>query len=203
MSDDITTEGLPAGGNLADAGVAASVSGADSLNLSELNSLLGKNFPTTAAALKSIKDTYSYTGQVGQLKRELEALSGNREQAAPQQVPGLESTVRELQQKLEETTFLSERPEFKEYLPTLRELRGSTGKSMSELANSEAYKPLFEKVFAQDAAQKKRSVLESNPRLGQVRDKMQEARTYLKEGDMEKARSTAVSNVLDAYDLHS
>lgn len=203
MSDDITPDGLPAGGNLADAGGAASVSGADSLNLSELNSLLGKNFPTTAAALKSIKDTYSYTGQVGQLKQQLEALSGNREQAPTHQVPGLESTVKELQRKLEEQTFIAERPDLKEYVPTLRELRNSTGKSMSELAESEAFKPIFEKVLAQDAAQKKRSVLESNPRLGQVRDKMQEARTYLKEGDMEKARSTAVSNVLDAYDLHS
>ena len=200
MSEDITPDGLSAGGNLADAGGAASVSGPDSLNLSELNSLLGKNFPTTAAALKSIKDTYSYTGQVGQLKSQLEALSGGG--AAPtQQVPGLESTVRELQRKLEEQTFVSERPELKEYLPTLRDLSASTGKSLSEIAGSEAYKPLFEKVLAQDAAQKKRSVLESNPRLGQVRDKMQEAKAFLKEGDIDKARSTAVSNVLDAYDL--
>ena len=202
MPDDITLNGLPEGGSLSDTGGAASVSGADSLNLSELNSLLGKNFPTTAAALKSIKDTYSYTGQVGAMRAQLEALSSAQTAQAPQSNE-LATTVKELQKQLEEQTFLAERPEFKEYLPTLRELRNTTGKSMSELMSSETYKPLFEKVFAQDAAQKKRSVLESNPRLGQVRDKMQEAREANKSGNRSEAVSTAVSAVLDAYDLQS
>lgn len=202
MPDDITLDGLPESGNLSDAGGAVSVSGSESLNLSEINTLLGKNFPTTAAALKSIKDTYSYTGQVGALRAQLEAASAPQVQPA-QANTALESTVKALQAQLDEQTFLAERPDYKDYLPTLRELRNSTGKSLAELTNSEAFKPLFEKSLAQDAAQKKRAVLDPTSRLGQVRDKMQEAKTFLKEGDVNKARETAVSNVLDAYNLHS
>lgn len=202
MPDDITHDGLPEGGNLSDAGGAVSVSGSESLNLSEINTLLGKNFPTTAAALKSIKDTYSYTGQVGALRAQLEAASAPQVQPA-QANTALESTVKALQAQLDEQTFLAERPDYKDYLPTLRELRNSTGKSLAELTSSEAFKPLFEKSLAQDAAQKKRAVLDPTSRLGQVRDKMQEAKTFLKEGDVNKARETAVSNVLDAYNLHS
>jgi len=202
MPDDITLDGLPESGNLSDAGGAVSVSGSESLNLSEINTLLGKNFPTTAAALKSIKDTYSYTGQVGALRAQLEAASAPQVQPAPANT-ALESTVKALQAQLDEQTFLAERPDYKDYLPTLRELRNSTGKSLAELTNSEAFKPLFEKSLAQDAAQKKRAVLDPTSRLGQVRDKAQEAKAFLKEGDVNKARETAVSNVLDAYNLHS
>ena len=199
MPDDITPDGFSDGGNQSDAQGTVSESSANSLGLSELNQLLGKNFPTKDAALKSIKDTYSYTGKVGQLESKLAELTGTRTQAAPN--TELETTVKELQARLEETTFLSERPEFKDYLPTLRELRGSTGKSLSELTSSEAYKPLFEKALAQDATQKKRSVLESNPRLGQVRDKIEESRTALKEGNFEAAKNSAVGSVLESIGL--
>lgn len=199
MPDDITSDGLSESGNSQDTEETASVSEADSLSLSELNTFLGKTFPNKESALKSIKDTFSYTGQVGQLKKQLETLSSNTKAPAPSS--DLESTVRELQAKLEETTFLSERPELKEYLPTLRELQSSTGKSMSELAGSEAYKSLFDKALEHDATQKKRSVLESNPRLGSVRDKFQESKDALAKGDFESAKDSAVGGVLEAYDL--
>lgn len=202
MPDDITPNGLPDGGNQSDANGTVSEGGAELLDLSELNQLLGKNFPTKDAALKSIKDTFSYTGQVGQLRAEIDRLkqSGSSASQAPNDGE-LMSTVRALKEQLEETTFFSERPELKEYQSTLRELRVSTGKSMSELANSDAIKPLFEKALAQDAAAKKRSVLESNPRLGQVRDKFSEAKESLKQGNRDAAVETAVSAVLDSYDL--
>lgn len=200
MPDDITLDGQSDGGSLTDAGGAASVGGSESMSLPELNEFLGKSYPTKEAALKSIKDTFSYTGQVGQMRKQLEALTASKpgNSSEPSE---LESTVRSLKEQLEETTFLSERPEFKEYLPTLRELRTGTGKSMSELAGSEAYKALFEKAFAQDATQKKRSVLESNPRLGSVRDKTQESRDSLAKGDLPAARESAVSAVLDAFEM--
>lgn len=202
MPDDITLNGLPDDGNSSVAGGAASVGGAELLDLSELNQLLGKNFPTKEAAMKSIKDTFSYTGQVGQLRAQLQALqSGQQPQATAGQDSELTSTVKALQTELEEQRFVTERPELKDYLPTLRELRNSTGKTLNELLNNEALRPLFEKSLAQDAVQKKRSVLESNPRLGQLRNKTQEAKDALKEGNHNLARETAVSAVLDAYDL--
>lgn len=201
MPEDITPNGLPDGGNQSDADGTASEGSAELLNLSELNQLLGKSFPTKDAALKSIKDTFSYTGQVGQLRAELDRYKASGSAAPQADNSEMMSTVKALQEQLEETTFFSERPELKEYQTTLRELRTSTGKSMSELANSEAIKPLFEKALAQDAAAKKRSVLESNPRLGQVRNKFQEAREALKEGNRDGAVETSISAVLDAYDL--
>lgn len=201
MPDDNTSDGHSEGGNPTNPEETVSVGHDETLNLSELNALLGRNYASKDVALKSIKETYSYTGKVGQLQKQVDALSTGTQQ--PQIGSELESTVKALQSQLDEQTFLAERPEFKEYLPTLRELRKNSDKSLSELTSSEAFKPLFEKSLAQDAAQKKRSVLESNPRLGQVRDKMQESKNLLREGDVLKARETAVSNVLDAYDLHS
>ncbi len=199
MPDDITPDALPEGGNPSDSEGAVSEGGAASMTLSELNEFLGKQYTTKESALKSIKDTFRYTSQVPNLQRKIDELTDGRTTASPS--TELESTVRSLKEQLEETTFISERPEFKEYLPTLRELRSGTGKSMSELAGSEAYKALFEKAFAQDASQKKRSVLESNPRLGQVRDKTNESREALQKGDFEGARGSAVSAVLDAFGL--
>jgi hypothetical protein len=202
MPDDITPNGLTDGGNQPVADGTVSEGGAQLMDLSELNQLLGKNFPTKDAALKSIKDTFSYTGQVGQLRAEIDRLKGSGTSAAPSSNDSeLASTVRALQEQLEENTFFNERPDLKEYQSTLREMSRGTGKSMSEIANSEAFKPLFEKALLQDAAAKKRSVLESNPRLGQVRDKFQEARTALKEGNRDSAVETSISAVLDAYDL--
>ena len=201
MPDDITPNGLTDGGNQPVADGTVSEGGAQLMDLSELNQLLGKNFPTKDAALKSIKDTFSYTGQVGQLRAEIDRLKGSGTAAPSANDSELASTVRALQEQLQETTFFNERPDLKEYQSTLREMSRGTGKSMSEIANSEAFKPLFEKALAQDVAAKKRSVLESNPRLGQVRDKFTEAREALKQGNRDSAVETSISAVLDAYDL--
>jgi len=197
MPDDNTLGGDPTGGNSSEPSENASVENGETLSLSELNTLLGRNYASKDVALKSIKETYSYTGKVGQLEKQLAALST----ATPAPSNELESTVRSLQTQLEESTFISEHPELKEYLPTLREARANSGKSLSDIVESPAFKPLFEKAIAHDATAKKRSVLESNPRLGQVRDKMQEARELNKTGDLVKAAETSVSAVLDAYDL--
>ena len=205
MPEDITPNGLPDDGNSSAAGGAASVGGAELLDLSELNQLLGKNFPTKDAAMKSIKDTFSYTGQVGQLRAELNSLRSGQAAASSSssQDSELSSTVKALQAELDEQRFVTERPELKDYLPTLRELRNSTGKTLNELLSNESLRPLFEKSLAQDAVQKKRSVLESNPRLGQMRNKTDESRAALEKGNLGLAKETAVSAVLDAYNLSS
>lgn len=201
MPDDITSDGLPQDGTPGGAAETASESDTNALTLSELNGFLGKQYTSKEAALKSIKDTFSYTGKVGTLEKKLAELSAGAGQSSPAVSTEMESTVKALQAQLEEQTLFAERPELKTYQSTLRELRASTGKSLAELVSSEAMKPLFEKALAQDAAQTKRSVLESNPRLGQVRDTMQEAREALEKGQVDPAKEKAVSAVLSAYEL--
>ena len=199
MPDDNTSGEYLDGGNQPTSQENASVGDGEMFNLSEINTLLGRNYSSKDVALKSIKETYSYTGKVGQLQKQVEALSSGSQQ--PQASNELESTVKALQVQLEESTFFAERPELKEYATTLREARATSGKSLADIASSEAYKSLFEKALAQDAVQKKRAVLDPTNRLGTVKNKMSDAREALKSGNVDGARSGAVESVLEAYNL--
>lgn len=171
----------------------------DAISLSELNQLLGKNFPSKDAALKSIKDTTRYVGKVGQLEKQLAQVGTNLTQETAMPDNEVLSKVRQLEAQVEETNFFAEHPEFKEYKDSLRSMREMTGKPLTELATSEAFKPFLEKARAHDEQQKKRSVLESTPRLGQVRDKIKEAKEMADKGNFPAAEEAAVNAVVESF----
>ncbi len=105
-----------------------------------------------------------------------------------------------MREQLEETQLVADRPELKEHLGLLKDLR-SSGQSLREASESEKFKNVFDKVHGYDEIQKSKSVLESSPRLGRVRNKTEEARKLSEEGKQMAANKSAVSAVLDAFDL--
>jgi len=211
MSEDIIPESLPAG--IPPEGGEATAS-AESKPLHEtLSELLGKEFPTDESAKKAVKDTFNYVGGVGQYKETMSKLKQTlgltdeqailkRMEEIVQQPQGdtVSREVQELKARLDETEFYSENPDFKPYSSLLNELRGSTGKPLKEVAESEAFKSVAEKAKAFDETEKQKSVLGSSPRLAKVQDNFKTAREQLDAGDDAGARKSAVSAVLQSLE---
>jgi hypothetical protein len=181
-------ESLAGEDNVASADGSAADSNAANLSLEELNQVLGKNFPSKEAALKSVKDTFNYVGSVGQLQKELKDLKSS--------TPGADVTekVTSLEQRLKETEFYSEHPDLKEHKDLIRKFGSDPAQAVAD--------PEFQKVLTavKTAAEseKSKSVIHSNSRLGQVTDRTAEARAAMDAGDTDKAQKLAAQNVLEA-----
>jgi hypothetical protein len=202
--------GNPEGGAPAEGGENAS-----SDMLGRLSKTIGRDFPDEATALDAIKETFNYVGSVGQLKKKILSLKdqgiseeevfnrveqlGQSTTAAPRN--DVQSEINALKQRLDETTFYSENPDLKEYQGFLSEIQADTGRSLSQIVESDSFKTVLEKAKGYDASQKSKSVLESSPRLGRVKDKMTEAREASKAGNQVGANKSAIGAVLDAYDM--
>lgn len=214
--NEVTTqETLPAEVDVAAADASKAASGVGLKDV--LSKELGKTFPTDEAALKAVKDTFSYVGRQDSLRETLKAVKTrfNTDEAgvlklmedlqnkteAPAARPELESQVKELRERLDEATFYNEHGDLKPYRALLSELRGSSDKPLQEIANSEAFKAVVEKAKAHDELESKKSVLQSNPRLGQAKSKMDSAQELLKAGDRSGARATAVGAVIEAFGI--
>ena len=201
---------------------AADGGGADvtsSLSLDELNTYLGKNFKDKDTALKSLKDTYRYVGNptVDALAQKIGADPERVTEALKTLINGQEGVVTQAQ--LQEERFFDKNPHLEELRPVLTRLRSSdpTAKSMSwdEFVKSPTAATLVEKVTGYNEIQGKKSILESNPRLGVATDKLTQARQLTEQarqaanmGDVtssvvahETAKQNAVAGVLEAYDL--
>lgn len=240
MQEVITPETLPDAVDVAAAdGGSADLS--DSISLSALKEVLGKDFKSADSALKSIKDTYSYVGDVGKVKNviteaktrlntddqgvlaALNKLMENNtdvqaKEAAPQpQAEGQYLTEAQLNARLEEVAFFSKNEDIADIKDVLAPIKAVHGKDMSwsEFVGTDMAKKVIEPARGYKEVQAKKSVLESNPRLGAATDKlstakslMDEARTADRNGDVytartaqTQARSSAVQSVLEAYDL--
>jgi hypothetical protein len=188
----------------------------NALSLEELNSYLGKNFKDKDTALKSLKDTYRYVGNptVDALSQKL----GAPQEQVAEALKTLMSTqpAGMTQEQYQEDRFFDKNPDLEELRPQLSRLRSSdpeaSKQSWSEFIKSPLVAPLVEKVKGYNEIQGRKSVLESNPRLGAVSDKLSEAKKLAQEarqsGDPfaaqqaeNAARESAVRGVLEAYDL--
>lgn len=190
MDETINTEFLPDVAELSTAGEGVSGENASDLSLSELNSVLGKQFPSKDAALKAVKDTFGYVGKVGQLEKQVSELRGKLETT---KAPEFEAKLSELERTVKVDKFYSQHPEYKDY----DKLISSMGSDPAQVVESEVFKSAFQKLQAADAIEKSRSVLHSNPRLGQVSDKIQQAQNSLSEGNRSEAAKLAVEAVVD------
>jgi len=190
MPDEIITpESLADADQLAAAaGGGADSQNVESLTLSELNSYLGKNFPSKEAALKSVKDTFSYVGSVGQLKNQVDKLQ--QSQANPQE-------LQQMANRLTETEFYLEHPEYKPYRDVVRKF----GSDPAEAVKDPTFQQTFEALKAKDDAEKSKSVVHSSPRLGQATDSLSQAKEAQKAGNAYEASALAVKAVRDAFDL--
>jgi hypothetical protein len=156
----------------------------DALTLSELNSILGKQFPNKEVALKALKDTQSYVGKK------------------------TEDAARELKEKgfltreeLENELFFRDNPDHANYKDTLEAIAKTKGISLKEAANSEGYKNLFEGASKYEEAKKMKSVLESSPRLRQAVEKADSIKQLKQSGNYEAAQAEAAKLIAEAYGL--
>ena len=226
MSEEvITPDTLPDGADV----TPSSGEGADdaAISLEEIASVLGKEFKNKETALKSIKDTFNFVGATGQVKAKLDeakaklgtddkgvlsALSKLMENPNPS-----ENFVSRDQYM--EDMFFKDNPNLSELREPLRAMKtaseASKGMDWSAFVASETVKPIVEKVTGYNEAQSKKSVLETNPRLGVATDALGKARVAIQEatkaeqsGDVytaraqaSEARSSAVSGVMEAFDI--
>jgi len=187
-----------------------------------LKSALGKEFPDNESALKSIKDTYSFVGKAGWYKKAVDAVATAKgldekgavkyimenlpqeplpQTPAPQvEQPAVDQNKFISREQYENDMFFSKNPDLEPHRALLSDLQKATNKSLSEVVQSDAFKGIYDKAKAHDEFKKSKSVLMSNPRLGQVQDKMTQAREAVKRGDTNTARANAVGAVLDAFE---
>jgi hypothetical protein len=235
MEEVTTQETLADGAQLtpADGGGADQ---ADSISLSALKEVLGKDFKSSESALKSIKDTFNYVGDVGKVKQVfteaktrlqtddqgvLEALNKlmpQNEPVVPQpQGPTAQDVEAIINQRIDESTFFAENKNLADIKDVLKTLKDTHGKDMSwgSFAATDVAKAIVEPVIGYKEVQAKKSVLESNPRLGVASDKLSEAHKLVQEARvaaasndvagsrqaLTAARENAVSSVIEAYEM--
>lgn len=183
-----------------------------------LSKALGKDFKDDATALKAVKDTFNYVGKAGKFlpyieqlqekyggeKNVIELMEELTKTDAPEakevSQPKVDESKFVSREQYEADTFFSKRPELEPHRELLDALRSKTGKSLSEAAELPSFKNVFEKVKAYEETQNSKSVLHTNPRLGQAVDKVSKSRTALSEGRVAEATETAVDAVLDAFE---
>lgn len=133
----------------------AAVANADTLSLTELNQILGKNFPDKAAALKSVKDTFSYVGR----------------KAPEPQAPAADESWKTEVQSLKNDLYFAAHPELTDY----RSLIEKMGSNPAEVAEMPEFKTIFEKAKVADEVEQKKSVVHSSPRIAQDKNAMDTA----------------------------
>lgn len=170
------------------------------LSLEDLNKLLGKSFPTKEAALKSVKDTFSYVGKkTDDIKKEVIA-----ELNADQRTDTLAKELAAMRVE----RFYDKNPEYAD--PAIRKVIDRIGGNPQDVVSSEEFKTIFNKVSEFDKSAKLKTVLESNPRLAVSRDNLQKARetqdaafkTGVFQGQArEEVERLAVNAVKEAYQM--
>lgn len=222
MSDNITPETLPneQGVSSLDSGGAVSdTSGAADNHVAQLLSeALGKTFEDKETALKAVKDTFSYVGkhkefdetisslttrlgtdQEGVFKL-MEQLQNSGSEPKPVAATPQNAELNELQaikQDLEDMKFFKQNPNLEKHETLLKEIRGTSNKSYSDIVQSEVFKSTLDKLESHDELESRKSVLKPNSRLGKATNKLDDSAKALKEGNFEAAKDSAVGAVVD------
>ncbi len=183
----------------------ASAEDQSGVSLEELNKIMGTEFKDKDTALKAIKDTKDYVGKAGQVEKQLKEQLENATDA--DQISHLQEQVKAIQTE----SFYARHPEYEPYKDAITAM----GENPADVVGSDAFKVMYEKAKGYDETQQSKSVLETNPRLNQVRDRMTKAREDIKasrealqHGDMagsfaaaEAANSAAIDSVVEAFEL--
>jgi hypothetical protein len=102
--------------------------------------------------------------------------------------------------ELEDMRFFDKHSELEPYSELIKGLR-KQGETLEQAINKDAFKTLFEKAKKADDFDKSRSVLETNPRLGQAVDKLTLAKKAMTDGNVTQAKESAVQAVIDSLAL--
>lgn len=203
----------------------------DALKLEEINALVGRNYTNLDDAKAALAETYKTVGALGTLKPLMTDLTkrfGTDEDGViklmeenlktpPQQAPDLSGIV--TKEQYEEDMFFSKNSEYEPLRATAKAIKNSADelKAMpwAQFVEQDAFKTVFEPYKEVNELKSSRSVLESNSRLGQVTDKVKEAKEHaqaarqsLMQGDLaganasnEAARKSATASVIEAFNL--
>jgi hypothetical protein len=151
-----------------------------------LSKELGKDFPSDEAALKAVKDTFSYVGK--------------KKEDVAKEVAQTNTKDFVSRAEFEEATFYAKHPEYENYKGIISSLKATSNKPLSEVVKDENFKAVYDKAVAFDKTEKSKSILQTNPRLGQITDNMSKAKDAVLKGDMRTAKKSAIAAVLDAYE---
>lgn len=164
-----------------------SPSQAQALSLAEIEALTGRKYPSREAALKSIGDTFRFVGT-------------RKEDIAKEAIKEAVDTSKFIsKEQYEQDMFYSKNPDYSkpEIKEVLTSMAKAQGKSVSEVAQSDAFKSIFEKVNGYEQTQKLKTVLGSNPRIAGQADKLQQLRDAVKSGNTDEADSIAARTILE------
>lgn len=154
----------------------------DALELERLNAELGTRYKTFDDAIKGIKETRSYVGAKKEKVAEDAVKEGNF-------VP---------RSQYEQDMFYMQHPELTPYRDIINARATSLGQPIAEVVSSDSsLKTTLEKLQNFDKAEKDKSVLMTNNRLGETKNKVDESRQALEKGDYQSASRAAVSSVID------
>lgn len=159
-----------------------------SVTLKELNSFLGKEFPSKETALKALRDT-----QVFAVTRE-EKIAERVRSSMP--VNDMSALTAELAQ-VKENLFFRDNPDYADYRDTIKAL----GKNPADVVESEAFKRIFVDAKAGKEFKNTRTVLESNPRIAEARSTFDKAMEASKSGNTAMSKQYAAQAVIDALGI--
>lgn len=171
-----------------------------------LGAALGKTFPDDASALKAVKDTFSFVGKAGNYQKVMKDLQTNlgTDEAgvmrALEEIKGTDTSKFVSKDEFQAAMFYKDNPQYAEHRELIEALASKNNVSVEEAVNTDSFKKVFDKSKGYDELQGSRNVLDSNPRLGQVRTRLDSARTALKEGNHEAARREATAGVIEAFE---
>lgn len=181
----------------------------------QLGKALGKEFPDDETALKSVKDTFSFVGDIKNMK-ELKEVMGQLQKVFDTDQKGVLLKVDEIaktggtgkidpnqfvsKEKFDRSNFYLNNPDYKPYTKLIETYqKANPDKSREEIVETDDFKEDFDKIKAHDDAKDTKSVLKSSPRLGKVTDKIGEAKEAQSKGDQPTAEQKAVEAVTEAY----
>jgi len=132
----------------------------DSLTLSEINALTGKDYKDKDSALKSIKDMSSMAGKAADLEGKLkEATKVGEPKTGDEQLQALQEQLSQTQTEV----FLANNPDHKDNRDLLEQLAKANNCTVEEATQLDVYKGVTEKVASQGA----RTVASPNKRVAQ------------------------------------
>jgi hypothetical protein len=131
-----------------------------------------------------------------QLEKVNASLKEEKEEAKPEEAKDAFISKKEF----EDMRFFDKNPDYEPLKEIITGLR-KEGETLEQVIRKDAFKNVFTAVKAAKEAEEAKSVLETNPRLGQVSDKMSEARAALEKGNDTEASDKAVGAVIDAFKL--
>ena len=154
------------------------------LTLDQLNEKLGTRYQTVETALEGLKETKNYVGKVG--KQQVDAT-----------VDPDKFITRE---QYEQDVFYSRNADLEPYKDIINARAKDLGVRPAEaVTNDASLKATLEKLRGYDKTESAKSVLMTNPRLGQVTDDMQRAQEASAKGDFRTAEDAAVKAVTSMF----